>query len=414
MQSKALRDGGLGLLILAGVVMVGGIVVWLRGIRTGDAFTFTVKFADASGLDVGSVVRYRGVQVGRIQSLKAESTNVNVIVAIDNPNLAIPRQAVVVETNQSSFLSTTTIDIRPQAGLIASTAGTNPLAKDCNSKLIICQGNTVDGSTGVNFTQMLRETSQAIRKINDDQLVSNLNTTLKTANDALGSFQKLSDTATDLVGKANAPLQQFSGTANAISQAAGEISKAASTADSIFVTNREKLASTLDSISGAAKEAQALLEGTKPLLDNGKFVTNLQKLSENAATASENLRSLSTEVNNPATIAALREMLDSARATFANTQKITADLDELTGDPKFRSNLRSLVNGLSGLVSSNSGLEFRPVAITAPLDNSTSLVAKNKSLLRSPTPPNLNFSKIDALKGWVTIPPEMRESEIDH
>jgi phospholipid/cholesterol/gamma-HCH transport system substrate-binding protein len=38
-------------------------------------------------------------------------------------------------------------------------------------------------------------------------------------------------------------------------------------------------------------------------------------------------------------------------------EKITSDLDELTGDPQLRQNLRLLINGLSGLVSSTQQLE---------------------------------------------------------
>jgi len=53
----------------------------------------------------------------------------------------------------------------------------------------------------------------------------------------------------------------------------------------------------------------------------------------------------------------LQQTLDSARVTFQNAQKITSDLDELTGDPAFRENIRQLINGLSGLVSSTQQLQ---------------------------------------------------------
>jgi len=66
--------------------------------------------------------------------------------------------------------------------------------------------------------------------------------------------------------------------------------------------------------------------------------------------------------------------------TFANAQKISSDLDELTGDPKFRSNIRNLVNGLSGLVSSGSMLEFA-AAGKAPTINDAEKVV-NPELLR--------------------------------
>jgi hypothetical protein len=84
---------------------------------------------------------------------------------------------------------------------------------------------------------------------------------------------------------------------------------------------------------------------------------NLETLSTNAATASANLRDISTALNSPTNVLVLQQTLDSARATFENAQKITADLDELTGDPAFRNNVKQLVNGLGNLVSSTEQLQ---------------------------------------------------------
>lgn len=87
------------------------------------------------------------------------------------------------------------------------------------------------------------------------------------------------------------------------------------------------------------------------------MVENLENLTANAADASANLKDISTTFNNPNNLVMLQQTLDSARATFANTQKITADLDEITGDPEFRDRVRDLVKGLSSLLSSTQQLE---------------------------------------------------------
>ena len=50
-------------------------------------------------------------------------------------------------------------------------------------------------------------------------------------------------------------------------------------------------------------------------------------------------------------------LLLTGMTTFANAQKITADLEAITGDPDFVNNFRNLVNGLSNLVSSVENLE---------------------------------------------------------
>ena len=43
--------------------------------------------------------------------------------------------------------------------------------------------------------------------------------------------------------------------------------------------------------------------------------------------------------------------------SFLSAQKVLADVDELTGDPQFRNNIRNLVNGLNDLVSLTEQLE---------------------------------------------------------
>ena len=174
------------------------------------------------------------------------------------------------------------------------------------------------------------------------------------------------------------------------------------------------------------------------MLGDGKFIANLQKLSENAAETSANLRKASGELNDPATMASLRETLDSARATFANAKKITADLDELTGDPKIRSNIRNLINGLGGLLSTAPNLDITSTASNSIPSNSTPSnstsepapsveIARNKILptderpkreksldlqkvkINSPTPSStISKSEIDAL---IEIPNSNRSTD---
>ncbi len=357
MQRKTLRDGALGLFIIGGVVALGGALLWLRGLQLNSSkFTFTIKIADASGLNTGSVVRFRGVEVGRVTALTAQTEGVDVQVSIEDPKLIIPKQSVA-ETNQSGFLGNTNIDIFPPEDKLAIDPKMNPIAKDCNADLIICQGGQIDGVRGVSFIALLKDSSTALRKINDQNLVDNLNETLTAAKATAKSVQKLTDSANRMVGTFENQLTRFGDTADAISGAATKVGNVANSAQDLIEVNREKLAQTLDGIAATSKEARSLLASAKPLLNDGKLIANLQQLAENAAETSANLRKVSGELNDPATMTALRETLDSARATFANAKKITADLDELTGDPKLRSNIRNLINGLGGLLSNAPNLD---------------------------------------------------------
>ncbi|MFN5856155.1 MAG: MlaD family protein [Pseudanabaenaceae cyanobacterium] len=387
MQQRWLRDGALGLLVIGGLGLLGGVMLWLRGAQLNAArFIFIVKLPDATGLDVGAAVRFRGVEVGKVQQLRSLTEGVELTVAVDNSKLAIPRRSLV-ESNQVGVLgSASSIDIAPQ-GNINGLSELDPMAKDCNNEVIVCNGSSIDGVQGVSFTALMKDFSRTMKKVDDEKLIENFNETLKAATVTAKSIQKLTDSANRLISTIEVQVEKFGNTAEAISGAADRVGSAASSAQDLIAVNKEKLAQTLDSIAAASKEAQSLIASAKPLVAaDGKLAANLQKLSEDAAATAANVRQLSNELNNPNTIASFREVLDSARATFANTRKITADLDELTGDPKFRANIRNIVNGLSGLLSNAPDLNPNPVANQGTQTNSNDLanqdqeatVARNK------------------------------------
>ncbi|MFN7526638.1 MAG: MCE family protein, partial [Dolichospermum sp.] len=152
--------------------------------------------------------------------------------------------------------------------------------------------------------------------------------------------------------------------------------------------------------SNQLRQTVMSLSPTINRLTQGELLKNLETLSANAAEASANLKDASKTLNDPKNIVLLQQTLDAARVTFENTQKITSDLDELTGDPKFRQNLLQLVNGLSKLVSSSKDVqEQTKVAVT--LD----------SLKTNSTPPKVVITAPVPEKQVLVISPELKTLE---
>ncbi len=378
MRSNLWRDGILGLFILTtiGVGITG--ILWLRGKEFGgNKFKFTVQFPLVDGLVEGSPVRYRGVQVGKVQKLIPRPNNVDVIISIYDSSLIIPKNSTV-QTFETGILGNTIVQIVPQSNLNES-IDSSPLSADCDQEKIICNNATIVGTPGPSFTALLQESRDLLRKVNDEKILENLNVTLKKTGRAAEGVEKLTNQANNFIETIKNPFQKlgatidaFGKTAESIGAAANQISATARSADTLLLENKQRLAQTLDSISATAQEAQKLIASARPLLEEGKFINNLQTLSADAAKTAQNLRQITDAANDPTTIVTLRETLDSARATFANAQKITTDLNELTGDPKFRSDLRRLVNGLSGLVST--GNELIPSAPIAQKDDRSTVI----------------------------------------
>jgi phospholipid/cholesterol/gamma-HCH transport system substrate-binding protein len=348
MRSRTLREGSVGLLILAGVGLFGGLILWLRGINPGErAYTLEVDLPDAGGVEVGSPVRYRGVKVGSVTGIKPSSAGVQMSATITSAKLLIPR-AAVVETTQSGFIGQVFLDFLPPqtlpAGLMAE--GLTPFEPSCNPQLIVCDGDRLQGQTGIGFDQLIRSTTKIARVLDQSKVIDNASVTLKDLSAAAKGVNQLTKDA-------RGQIRSFSVAANSVTQAANQVTD-------LIKVNRGTVNATLKDLNQAGQELRVAIHSLGPFvnkIEKGKFLDNLEVLADNGAKASTNLRDFSATLNNPLTVFGLAQTLDSARVTFMNAQKITTDLEQVTGDATFRANLVKLVNALSKLVSSSKDLE---------------------------------------------------------
>ena len=425
MRSRTVREGSVGFLILVGIGLFGGLVLWLRGVQLGNrSYKFAVEFSSAQGMQIGTPVRYRGVSVGKVTALKASPNGVDVILEISPGNLVIPRD-VAIEANKSGLIGEASIDITPNSILAESLITANPLSADCPAG-IICKNSRLKGQVGVSLDQLIRSTVRLTNLYTDPALFNNIKSISEnTANTAKGAAKLTQDLASltqTAKGEIKTLSQAVKGDVNNLSQSvkgelgslnqsmkgeisslnqsvkgeisgvAADVSKVAKTADtstkavstaainsansvtkaanqitltanelnSLVVTNRSSLVSTLNNLNQASQEMRVTVSSLTPTINRinqGQLLNNLEVLSANAAQAAANLRDLSSNVNSPATFLLLQQTLDSARATLQNVHKITADVDEITGDPAFRNNIRKLLNGLGGLFSSTEQLQ---------------------------------------------------------
>ncbi|HEY9625010.1 MAG TPA: MlaD family protein [Crinalium sp.] len=360
MQSRTIREGSVGLLILLGLGLFGLMVIWLRGLNPGNrSYRAIVQFTDVGGMRAGAPVRYRGVTVGKIRSIMPGANVIDVEIEITPASLLIPRNSLI-EANQAGLIGETSVDITPTAQL-TSTLEINPLSPNCKGGPIICDGDRLPGSVGVNFNELISSTVRLSNLVSDPEFFNEIRSLASNTSDAAAGVATLSREVTRLTRSVDRELRTLSTAATAttasVGRAADQFGLTAVQLNSLLSTNRTTLISTLNNLNSASYQLQAVLTRLSPVLEEGEFVENLRTLSANAAQASTNLRTFSEGFGSQENLLLLQQTLDSARATFQNAQKITSDLDELTGDPAFRRNVRDLVNGLSGLVSSTQELQ---------------------------------------------------------
>ncbi len=411
MRSRTVREGSVGLLFLIGLGVFGLIVVWLNRVTASrSTYKAIVEFANAGGMQKGATVRYRGVKVGNISAIRPMVNNIEVEIEIAPPDLIIPSN-VVVEANQSGLISESIIDITPKASIPTGVTIAQPLSPNCNPELIICNGSRLQGQIGISLDELIRSTTELATVYNDPKFYRNVNRLLESSTTAATSLTSLSRDLQVLSKNAQGQLNTFSSTANSVQRATNQLttsstrtvnelgsaarqfsltatqaSQLLTNLDNLVTSNRSTLVGALNNITETSNQLRTTFGTLSPAvnrLTQGEIIKNLETLSANAAQASTNLRDATNSLNDPKNAVLLQQTLDSARVTFENTQKITSDLDELTGDPNFRNNLRQLVNGLSGLVSSTRQME-QQAQVAATLDSLKASINKPDAVLSTP------------------------------
>jgi phospholipid/cholesterol/gamma-HCH transport system substrate-binding protein len=284
---------------------------------------------------------------------------------------------VEVLANQAGLIGETAIDLIPKAPLADVALGLSPL-KNCNPQLILCdqgdrpdQKNLLAGKVGASFPELLRSTDDFTKAYSDPEFTKKVEELTVSAN---ATAKEIANLSRELLLLSRAVRQEMQGLGNSSRQliatsndtmkragrTADEFARLAQSLDATVQENRRSLNATLVSIGQTSDQMRLTLkrvDGTLAKADTDAIFRNLEELTRNAAAASADVKVMTQSLGDPATILTLQKTLDSARATFENTQKITSDIDELTGNPEFRRNLIQLINGLSQLVSSSQQLE---------------------------------------------------------
>jgi phospholipid/cholesterol/gamma-HCH transport system substrate-binding protein len=355
MRARAIREGSVGLLILIGVGLFGGLVLWLRGLNPGQQnYRATFVFENTLGMQEGTAVRYRGVPIGRVSTINPSTNEVEVSVEITDAKLRIPSDSLI-EANQSGLIGETTIDITPTGPLESTELAMSPVGEDCVSTLIICNGDRLQGEVGASYEALIRSAEELANAFADEDIMANLKRTLQNAAALTENANGLVDELVVVTQQLQTDLGPLMASANQatdnLGNAAAQFEITGTEVNSLITTNRASIVSTLDNLNRSTANLQEILATLTPTVRDSELIANLEDLSTDAAAAMADIRAITNSVNTPENLVMVQQTLESARSVFLSAQKVLADVDELTGDPTFRNNIRNLINGLSTLVS---------------------------------------------------------------
>ena len=171
---RSLRDSIVGFSLLGGILIFTFFSFWLRGVRLSSKNWYLfAEFNNASGLSKKSPVTYRGILVGSIEDITFTNESIKAKIVLNNPDIILTKPTFAkVETN--SFLGG---DVQVSLETSENTILENiakPTSENCDSKLIVCEGDTITGKQLSSLSNITNRISQFLKESNQENLIENI------------------------------------------------------------------------------------------------------------------------------------------------------------------------------------------------------------------------------------------------
>ncbi|XP_073058247.1 protein TRIGALACTOSYLDIACYLGLYCEROL 2, chloroplastic-like [Primulina eburnea] len=290
---KSIWEGGVGLFLVSGTVLLVLTLAWLRGFQLRSKFRkylAVFEFDQASGICTGTSVRIRGINVGTVVSVNPSLRSIEALVEVEDDKVVIPWNSLI-EVNQSGLLMETVIDITPREPIPTPSVG--PLDVGCVKEgLIVCDRQKVKGHQGVSL----------------DALV--------------GIFTRIGREMEDI------------GLSNTYALA-------------------ERVSAVIEEARPLLRKMTAMAEDIEPLLaevNSSGLLKEVENLTKNLARASEDVRMVHSSIVTPENKELIQKSIYTLIFTLKNIENISSDILGFTGDEATRRNLKLLIKSLSRLL----------------------------------------------------------------
>ncbi|GKA99915.1 protein trigalactosyldiacylglycerol 2, chloroplastic [Tanacetum coccineum] len=290
---RSIWEGGVGLFLVSGTVLLAVSLVWLRAFQLRSRFRkylAVFEFSQACGISTGTQVRIRGVTVGNVIRVNPSLKSIEAVVEVDDDKTIIPRNSLI-EVNQSGLLMETMIDITPRDPIPSPSYG--PLDPNCVKEgVIVCDRQMMKGYQGVSL----------------DALV--------------GIFTRL-----------GREVEQI-GVANTYALA-------------------ERASAVIEEARPLLLKIQAMAEDVQPMLAEVRqsgLLQEVESLTKSLTQASEDLRQAHSAIMTPENTELIQKSIYTLVFTLKNIESISSDILGFTGDEATRKNLKLVIKSLSRLL----------------------------------------------------------------
>ena len=171
---RSLRDSIVGFSLLGGILIFTFFSFWLRGVKLSSKnWHLFAEFNNASGLSKKSPVTYRGILVGSIEDILFTNESIKAKIVLNNSEIILPKPTFARVVTNSFLGGDVQVALEASEKAIPKNVE-KPTSEKCDTKLIICQGETITGKQLSSLSNITNRISQILKETNQENLIENI------------------------------------------------------------------------------------------------------------------------------------------------------------------------------------------------------------------------------------------------
>ena len=267
---RSLRDSIVGFSLLGGILIFTFFSFWLRGVRLSSKnWHLFAEFNNASGLSKKSPVTYRGILVGSIEDILFTNESIKAKIVINNPEIILPKPAFARVVTNSFLGGDVQVALETSEKTIPKKIS-NPISDECNSKLIICQGDIITGKQLSSLSNITNKISQLLKESNQENLIENLI-------NSIDQFDSTQENLDELIYLSKQEILRVKPLINEITIAANNLNDILSTINNKETLNDIKV--TINSARSISSKINAMSDDFEKLTTDKELTKSLRDLT---------------------------------------------------------------------------------------------------------------------------------------
>ena len=267
---RTLRDSIVGFSLLGGILVFTFFSFWIRGVKLSSKNWYLfAEFNNASGLSKKSPVTYRGILVGSVEDILFTNESIKAKIVLNNPDIILPKPAFARVVTNSFLGGDVQVALETSDKAISSNIA-KATSDNCNSSLIICQGDTITGKQLSSLSNITSRISQLLKESNQENLIENIV-------NSIDQFDRTQENLDELIYLSKQEIQRVEPLIKEILIAANHLNNILSTIDDEETLDDIKL--TINAAASISSKIDDMSDDFEKLLKDKKLTKSIRDLT---------------------------------------------------------------------------------------------------------------------------------------